>query len=359
MIALNTIILFGALQGLIASAIIFLQKGGKRSSKFLSAIIFILSLACLNIFLMLSGLADRYQVIETLGFFVPLTVAMPLGPLVYFYLRSIDDPAVRIDKRHFIPIVFDLLPYAFGAAYVLSRLFGAEVRELIAYMDIAHTYVDIPRWLSLSIYLAIAARTFGRNQVTPHRGYLRVFLSVFIGFQVLWLIHLVPYILPSTRNTLMTLVNWYPVYIPLAFLLYFVSFYGLLFQRELKVRSKSNATIPGDTLKRIAEAMSRDYLFTNPDLSVDDVARHLNVPQKQVSAAINQQLGKSFNEFVNGYRIEEVKKRMCNTSYAHLTLTGLAFECGFNSQATFQRVFKQFTNQTPGQFKRSLRQAIV
>jgi PKD repeat protein len=158
MIVLNTIILFGAIQGLISSAILFLQRERKLSSKLLAGIIFFLSLACLNIFLMLSGLPDQYRFIETLGFFVPLTVAMPLGPLVYFYQRSIDDPQTNIDKRHFLPIVFDLLPYALGACYVLSRLSGEENRQLIIYMDIAHTYVDIPRWLSLSIYLTMAAR---------------------------------------------------------------------------------------------------------------------------------------------------------------------------------------------------------
>jgi AraC-like DNA-binding protein len=59
---------------------------------------------------------------------------------------------------------------------------------------------------------------------------------------------------------------------------------------------------------------------------------------------------KNFNEFVNQYRLAAVKKKLLESGNEHLTITGIAFECGFNSQATFQRVFKQTTGVSPTQF---------
>jgi AraC-like DNA-binding protein len=61
-------------------------------------------------------------------------------------------------------------------------------------------------------------------------------------------------------------------------------------------------------------------------------------------------LNKSFNEFINEYRIEEVKKRLLEKGNEHLTIAGLALECGFNSQATFQRSFKNATGVSPKEY---------
>jgi AraC-like DNA-binding protein len=50
---------------------------------------------------------------------------------------------------------------------------------------------------------------------------------------------------------------------------------------------------------------------------------------------------------VNSYRVEEVKKRLGNLKYEHLSLTGIAFDCGFNSEASFYRIFRQQTGYSP------------
>jgi AraC-like DNA-binding protein len=53
---------------------------------------------------------------------------------------------------------------------------------------------------------------------------------------------------------------------------------------------------------------------------------------------------------VNAYRIEEVKERLLAPGHQHLTITGIALGCGFNSQATFQRAFKNSTGVSPKEF---------
>jgi AraC-like DNA-binding protein len=65
---------------------------------------------------------------------------------------------------------------------------------------------------------------------------------------------------------------------------------------------------------------------------------------------INQYQKTNFNDFVNEYRIIAFKEKYGQPQYANYTIIGIAFECGFKSQPTFQRAFKQFTGCTPTDF---------
>ncbi|NPD45591.1 AraC family transcriptional regulator [Lentimicrobium sp. S6] len=69
-----------------------------------------------------------------------------------------------------------------------------------------------------------------------------------------------------------------------------------------------------------------------------------------MSNIINQKHQKNFYEFVNQFRVEEVKKMMIDPQNKHLKLISLAYDAGFNSKASFNRIFKQTTSMTPSQF---------
>jgi AraC-like DNA-binding protein len=97
--------------------------------------------------------------------------------------------------------------------------------------------------------------------------------------------------------------------------------------------------------------MEEDKLYLNAGLTVNTLAQHVSIPTKTISAILNQHLNKSFNEFVNEYRVKAVKEKIQQPAMDHLTIAGIAFECGFNSQATFQRTFKQIAGMSPSEFK--------
>ncbi|MFN7793835.1 MAG: helix-turn-helix domain-containing protein, partial [Cyclobacteriaceae bacterium] len=175
------------------------------------------------------------------------------------------------------------------------------------------------------------------------------FLISFTIFQSIWLLHLVPYLIPSLSDALLDWVGWYPVYIPLTVMVYWLGFNGYLKARtSVSAKNIDTETIQ-KTLAVLEKVVHQDRLFLNPELTLSHVVKATGIPQKTISAVLNQHAGKSFNEFVNQYRIEELKKRLLK-SQSHLTITGIAFECGFNSQATFQRTFKQFTGVSPTEF---------
>jgi AraC-like DNA-binding protein len=145
--------------------------------------------------------------------------------------------------------------------------------------------------------------------------------------------------------------------VPLAVLIYWLGIKGyIMSQREFPVKKES----AGQNLLTAAEveqitaalknAMETDKLYLNPTLTVSLVAEHTGMAPRNLSAVLNQHMNKSFNEYVNGYRIQEIQRRLLQPESKELTIAGLAYECGFNSQPTFQRAFKAITGQSPREY---------
>jgi len=96
--------------------------------------------------------------------------------------------------------------------------------------------------------------------------------------------------------------------------------------------------------------MTIDQDFLDPKLNLKEFAARCKLPQKTVSQYLNQGLNKSFHDYVNGYRIEAFKERVVTAKEKNRTLEGLAYDCGFNSRATFSRIFKKNTGMTPTEY---------
>ncbi|MGY2134255.1 helix-turn-helix domain-containing protein [Hymenobacter sp. HD11105] len=121
---------------------------------------------------------------------------------------------------------------------------------------------------------------------------------------------------------------------------------------------KLAAPIDTEDLRRLVAALEQEQPFKDPDLSVARLARHLNLKTSAVSQLINTGLGQSFSEVVNGYRLEEVKRRLLTADAQRLTLLALALEAGFNSKATFNRVFKEKVGLTPKEYQKRYQMTI-
>jgi AraC-type DNA-binding domain-containing proteins len=135
-------------------------------------------------------------------------------------------------------------------------------------------------------------------------------------------------------------------------------FYSLLYSNVFEgisarqgEREKTNEAIPPDHIERIRNAMERDKLFLNTRLTLDEFAKRVELPSRQVSAAINQCLQQNFHEFVNRYRVEEAKRILSLPDKERQTVVQISSMSGFNSKAAFNRFFKKFAGMTPSQFR--------
>lgn len=343
----------------------------------LACMLWFFSLACLDLRLFQESILYTTTLGGFIDAFIPLMIVMPIGPLLYFYIRASLEPDFRLRpyRKHFYSVLLDVLPQIAAVIYIGGILIGLikKAVPMDYYRDVYYIYVDIPRWLSLTIYLWLSARYLAafpstasagggetENRVTLH--WLRQFVRVFLFFQFIWLLYLIPYVIPRYSNRLLQLVDWYPVFIPLAVLIYWLGIKALLVTYNLPVAIRkttgSTATIPADviqqTITALKKAMEQDALYLDPALNLTLLSRHTGIVPKTISAVLNQHLHTSFNEFVNEYRIREFKKRVVAADLQHLTMTGIAFDCGFNSQPTFQRTFKQFTGMSPSEYRKSV-----
>ena len=367
----NTIILLGAFQGFIISSLLFFSKKNRQSNRILAVLIFLISLACLNIYFAHQTFFDNWG-FQLFIAIVPMVVAMPLGPLIFFYVRSSLDPDFRITKKqyiHFYPVILDLFQHIVALLYIVGLITGIIKKNdqpIGVFIDDYDTYVDIPRWISVTIYLGLATRYIAsfktKNNLNGHTDipkWVKEFVRVFIVFQCIWLIHLIPYIIPRYSNALLNWGDWYPLYIPLAIIIYWLGIKGYLISQHnygsIKKIGTLNSSLSSTTVEQVIrllkKAMEEEKLYLNTNLNLNILSAHIDIPQKVISSVLNQHLNKSFSEFVNAYRVEAFKEKIRQPDMDHLTIAGVALECGFNSQATFQRIFKQFTGLSPSAFR--------
>jgi AraC-like DNA-binding protein len=145
--------------------------------------------------------------------------------------------------------------------------------------------------------------------------------------------------------------------VPLTILVYVLGIRGYLQRQNIippvKKEEKSNSLseeIIVQTIHSLRSAMVQKKLYLDQGLNLSVLAKHTGIAPKTISAVLNQHLCKSFNEFINEYRIEEMKFRLLQSENKHLTIAGLAYECGFNSLPTFQRAFKSVVGVSPTEY---------
>ncbi|MCP4155795.1 MAG: AraC family transcriptional regulator, partial [bacterium] len=103
--------------------------------------------------------------------------------------------------------------------------------------------------------------------------------------------------------------------------------------------------------ERLLALMKESRLYLNPSLTLPQVAAEMNLPVHQLSQVINDNMDRNFYRFINGYRIKEAMQRLENPQTTGDKLIKIAFDSGFNSLSTFNRVFKDFNGQSPSQFR--------
>ena len=147
-----------------------------------------------------------------------------------------------------------------------------------------------------------------------------------------------------------------------AFLFYFITFYLILRPKELipnaKITKYKSSSLKPETIenykKALIQIMEKEKLYMDSRLSIHRVSNKLNIPRQYISEVLNIHMNISFQDFVNGYRIEAFVVNLQNNQYAHYTLFGIASEVGFSSKSSFNATFKKIKGMTPSQFKHSI-----
>lgn len=141
----------------------------------------------------------------------------------------------------------------------------------------------------------------------------------------------------------------------------------LYYQKKIKARKqeeerkkekyKTSALLPetvDQVLPKLTRLMQEEKVFLDPDLSMQKLSQQLHVHYNHLSQIINKHMGKSFNDYINSYRIEEARKKLADPVESQKTILEIAYDTGFYSKSVFNTAFKKFTGMTPSQYKKKV-----
>ena len=105
-----------------------------------------------------------------------------------------------------------------------------------------------------------------------------------------------------------------------------------------------------ETAVLIQQKVTANALYLDADLTLNRLARILQQPRKRLSLALNQQLKKTFYDYINDLRVHHAKKLI--TTQPNLNLMDIAMQSGFNSKSVFNNAFKKYATTIPSEYRR-------
>ena len=101
---------------------------------------------------------------------------------------------------------------------------------------------------------------------------------------------------------------------------------------------------------QLLKILENEKPYLNPELTLAELAKLIPVHPNKLSEVINKYELKNFYDLINGYRIQEFLRKLNQPESKQYTFISLAYDCGFNSKASFNRNFKKYTGKTPSEY---------
>jgi AraC-like DNA-binding protein len=305
------------------------------------------------------------------------------GPLVYLYTVAASDRAWRFgwpDALHFAPavaVVIAALPiYLLSGAEkmaLLERLQAGDTPALLAVIGPLKYVSGVSYSVATVAHLRQHRRRVRNSYSNTERVTLRWLLTLAGAAAVIWLLAITIRVL-DLLPLLVRPQGGDPVALAIAVLVYAIGYMGL---RQPEIFRYDDP--PAGRLEQITERidgryersglggaeaaklksellalMGRERPYRDPDLTLADLAGRLGTTPHKLSEVLNAELEQSFYDFVNGYRVDDVRRRLAESESRRLNVLTLAMDAGFASKSTFNQVFKKLTGQTPSTYRKAL-----
>ena len=109
-----------------------------------------------------------------------------------------------------------------------------------------------------------------------------------------------------------------------------------------------------DVISKLDKFLVEQETYLDHQLTIDKLSSLTGIPKYKISKAINGEKNQNFFEYINAFRVGHVIKKMRSGELRHMSLLGIALDSGFNSKASFNRIFKKLTGKTPSQYAKDL-----
>ena len=368
----------GSLQGLLLTGVLLAQRNNRTANRLLAALMAAFTVYLASAVYYAAGLFVQWPHFFGYAFLGPWL----FGPLVYLYTLAASDRSWRLRGRawlHLAPpaIVFLIVsPYFFmsGADKIrfYEHLIAGDVPASIELLEPTKYISGIGYSIATVLYLR------------KHRHYVEENYSNVARVNLTWLLWLAGSAafvwVMATVLKLGSLGEWLTeghVTLAIAVLVYAIGYMGLR-QPEVFRYQTSEFAIPRPVLvvdppaptryersglsdaeareleRALRALMEKESPWKDSDLTLPQLAERLDTTPHKLSEVLNSQVGQTFYDFVNGYRVREVQRRIKAGEARQLKMLALAMDAGFASKSTFNEVFKKHTSKTPSDFRQAV-----
>lgn len=349
--------------------LIFTKKGKNRADVILGVWMLVIGTHLMGYYSYASGLVYDYPQ------FMWLNLPYPFihGPMLFLYAQALTNPEKSKPKTwalHFILPLFILvihIPFIFLPQKEILEILKQGGRNVKDWQSILHWVLLV---ISGPFYVFTTHRLLSKhkkrilnqfsNQQKISLNWLRV---LFYGMALMWFLIIFvgndPLIF-SAATVFTTFIGYYGInQVGIFSNQHYRNEQIIPFREEINSERKKYAKSGlNDEMAKVIhqelnQLMKTERLFTQPELSLNDLAARLDIHSNSLSQVINGIEGVNFYDYINSLRIEEFKRMASRPENQKFTLLGLAYECGFNSKSTFNRIFKKTTGMSPSEYMKS------
>ncbi len=387
---LNIVFFTGILGVLVSGILVFVNKTDTFASRLLAGFLICFSLLAVNFALMVTRFyLDYPHLWRVFGW-----ASFSFAPLAYLYVRSILEQSYRFKKwdfLFFIPAllhIIGLIPF-----YILPAHEKVQFLEKVLSNPKMVTSEPESLWpegstLLLRVVVGLLAtlgqvRLLARWRKSHSSGFIQKeqnvvtfrWLSLFTLVMVIfWGLIVVEMLLqfatPLNHNmTFIVTISGTILFVSLYLLVKPSILYGIRgWEKEPEKLTLPEAANPevtsadeksrnsvsyehGIAYKQKLESHLKDNKpFRKRGYTMADLSKETNIPSHILSAFINQEYGKNFNELINEYRVNYLVHEMISSvDYSQYTLEALGNLAGFNSRAAFIAAVKKTTGKNPSE----------
>jgi AraC-like DNA-binding protein len=393
----NSLVLAIAIGNGVVLAALLWRAGAQRA--FLRPLAALVALIALRLVPYAIGFAGAYDQFQWLTF-APFDASLAFGPLVWLYVTRLATGVwPRRWRWHLVPVLLQLAYQLAAFALPLETKWnwytGAH-RNLVEPIGFACVIV------SLVVYVIAGWRQFAEwqqwmdDQLSNREAYrLGVVRVVFVGTASVVVLAAIF----ALRSWLIAPTDYFdrlPMMLALALLAYVLGLSGWrqsamefpAMTRPIQSGDPASASsddVPGDRSVELPAELPadlptglpndphpkatgrprQDYAalgaewrqrtlaerwYREPTLTLSDFARKLSVSPRTASRVLRDGLGLSFNAFVNGLRVEDVRQQLADPANSRALLP-IALDAGFASKASFNRAFRDVTGVSPSKLR--------
>ena len=123
--------------------------------------------------------------------------------------------------------------------------------------------------------------------------------------------------------------------------------------RDVKLAEKIHDNLKA-YIHQVEEASFHSHIFRNPNLTVEDIATHINVPSSHISFLFKYHCKETFSDYKKIVRVQDAIKLLESGYLKDSTVESLSAKVGFVTYNTYIVAFKNITGVTTQEFLKRL-----